>query len=248
MLLCGKKVGKGKTVDMMVFIINVRSSPDNISSRQQYKEKMPKIPKKVPKWLTDFTEYARNKEKRDGKDAIDAFESIIEKRWDRFVSQCEKDAPPPKKRKIDPIKTFANAAKKMADSLPEGGEELKNVQAQLKDVVPEHLQMLLQPTDVTPPRVLEEIERLYEESAQSKNALETLASSAGDGPFKQSALEAVTKICSGLEIIKTNLEAPGDPMEDEKEEETDDVEEEEKEEIQEEEVSPVALQIVTIAE
>jgi hypothetical protein len=166
---------------------------------------MPRVPKKVPKWLQEFNEYARSKEKRAAnKEAIDVYETILEQRWDRFVAQCNENAPPAKKRKTDPLKTLENAMKKVAaevDSLPEDGKELMQVKERLLNSVPPQVQVLLQ----SGPEVSQQIEQLYLQTAESKTALEQLAATVTDGPFKQGALDAVAKMYTGLETIKTSL-------------------------------------------
>lgn len=176
---------------------------------------MPRVPKIVPQWLPEFCEYGREKEKKAAtRDALNTFEDVLERRWDKFVDKKNEEAPPPKKRKpADPVKSLENAMKKVAkevDGMPEGDAQLEQVRDRLRQSMPPQVQALLQaePSPVQSD-VLQQIEDLYNETTGYKNILESLASTvpAENAAFKTGALDAVNNIGVALETIKTKLAA-----------------------------------------
>jgi hypothetical protein len=105
----------------------------------------PKIPKKIPPWIKRFTEFAKTKErKHDVQQSLDVFNEVLEKRWDMFLEQCEKEQQdvPTKTRNVDPIKTLGKAFNKVAERIDEAKDNEALIQ-QYKDRV----------TKVVPPQI-----------------------------------------------------------------------------------------------
>lgn len=189
---------------------------------------MPRVPKRVPNWFNQFTEYAREKEKSAAKrQAIHAFEDVVERRWEAFVAKSEKESPPKKRQPVDPVKSLENAMQKVAKQVDtlEGPEQIQEVRDRLLGAMPPQVQELLQRDAVAAAapgaEVMEQISTLYAQTALCKTNLEQLATTvpAEQAEFKQSALQAVQDVCNGLENIRTALTSPKRKREEEDEEE-----------------------------
>jgi len=201
---------------------------------------MPRVPKNPPAWLNTFLEYAREKEKRgDGKRALEKFEEVLEKRWEKFVDKMHEDAPEPKRRKVDPMKSLGNAMKKVAAQVDEVGDDpdqISEFRDRLMETLPPQVQSLLQPA--LPQDVVEQINQLCDQTAASKVTLEQTASA---DPVAQNALAIVDRVCDGLHQIKASLESNSDPEESGSEEDGDDQEDDNEEE--DEEPAPEEAQV-----
>ena len=111
---------------------------------------MPKIPKKVPNWITPFIDFAKQQEtKKDVQRALDTFQQVINNRWADFAASVEDEQKesPPKTRKVDPVKAFGKALERVADQAEIFGEDdvvMNEYKERLTKVVPEQVKPLFQ--------------------------------------------------------------------------------------------------------
>lgn len=180
---------------------------------------MPRVPKAPAPWLGAFIEFARDKEKKqEVKKALDQFESVLDKRWDKFVTKMEDEAPPPKKRKTDPMKTLSNAVKKAASQVDEQDPaQMEQLKDSIISTLPASVQGLLQ-RDVSA-AVSGKINELCDLAASSQNTLQDLSKTGQPEAFSLAALTMVNQMHDGLNSIKATLSDPVPPLEHESEEE-----------------------------
>src|SRR5947207_2506607 len=105
---------------------------------------MPKISKKPPVILPLFFEFVQSNTKKVAeKQTIKDFESLLEKKWDKFVEfheQKQEDKPPKKKRKIDVVKNLAKSMQKVHNFVEQSqsrSDTLQDVRSQILKEAPE---------------------------------------------------------------------------------------------------------------
>lgn len=188
------------------------------------------MPKTPPAWLGSFIDYAKTKEKKiDVKNALQTFEDVLSKRWNRFVETVKEEKanePERKKRKVDPIKSFETAMKKVAKHIDEEkaahpDSYQRDIGSKLQQVVPSQVQELI--VDYT--QVLAKLDELsYEAECISDQWTKSKVSALPEG---KEAIQAMDKIQTGLEDLKKTIQAPSfESGNDEEQEEEEDEENE----------------------